>query len=914
MSKRRASTEASTSVPSKRRHEGDGDSYHEDTDMDLSQRRDFELDTVNEADIGIIERISVKNFMCHNRLDIRLGPHVNFIIGRNGSGKSAVLTALVVGLGGKASVTNRGSTVKSFIKVGKQTAELQIKLRNRGPEAYKPDEFGDSIIVERKFSSDGGGQYRLKSSEGKVISQKREDLTTILDQFNIQVDNPVAILNQDTSRNFLNSKSPHDKYKFFLRATQLDQMVSDYRLADEQIKVTKDIIERKELILPKLEKEVLDWEQKFKALDCLDNLQEKVRKLKNEMAWSCVIEKEKGLNPLLKDQRQEEARLPKFVQKVTEAKDNLDQLVKKHKAIQDQLTATAEEVNVLKPQYEEAKSTLLEKKKISRNAQNELKKVETTLKNCTKERNHLMSRIKELKQSQDYQNLRTQEDKTRRRLQTLQGARSDRLKSFGTYVPTLLQHIEEHFRRGDFHFKPRGPVGACFKLKDSNWALAIERCLSGLIQSYCCHDHHDEAILEKILDRVCPPKQRPSIIVSRFKRSVESILLIADGREAREVMDPELKPGPPPNCREEDIAKLEDTLRSLQHELEHLCQQKSTIQAEIHKNKIEEKRTETRLMKIGQELSKLTCDLNDLKLIEDPKPVDVTTLEEEVENLSDQIQTHEQQRGVKLTTYQQSQDELSEDELGHADVEIAQAKSHKKHYEQKLKEQEKKIQELKKNVEQYQKEIESDVEKAKQICPVRVNTRRTVQNLESEINQINKQIKTEEKSRGNPEEITRTYNEKKDSYRKIRKEASQCKAFIKDLEKLIIQRQQRYSEFRLRGITVVQPTTTNGEGAKDMKSLSGGERSFSTVCFILSLWDSMESPFRCLDEFDVFMDMVNRRISMDMMMLMAKQQTHKHKLGIQIPNLNIFRMPDPDRGQGVLPFEPVNASREEEEE
>ena len=52
--------------------------------------------------------------------------------------------------------------------------------------------------------------------------------------------------------------------------------------------------------------------------------------------------------------------------------------------------------------------------------------------------------------------------------------------------------------------------------------------------------------------------------------------------------------------------------------------------------------------------------------------------------------------------------------------------------------------------------------------------------------------------------------------------------------------------------TKVAPTV-DSEMNKDLKSLSGGERSFSTICFILSLWNAMESPFRCLDEFDVYM-------------------------------------------------------------
>merc|ERR1719394_1009192 len=227
--------------------------------------------------------------MCHEVYSFQPNQRLNFLCGENGSGKSAVLSAIVFGLGGSARTANRGTTNKGFIRTGQTSAVVEIRLDNTGDRSYRSDLYGESITVVRTVTN-SSSTYKILDHKGKPVVQKkhREELERILFAFNIQVDNPIAVLNQDTAKTFLFKCDPDKLYTFFMRATQLEACKQDYNSAHEEKEKTKSLLEDKINSLPALKKESDKWEKKYQFQMNLNDKKKELILKKAELAWASV--------------------------------------------------------------------------------------------------------------------------------------------------------------------------------------------------------------------------------------------------------------------------------------------------------------------------------------------------------------------------------------------------------------------------------------------------------------------------------------------------------------------------------------------------------------------------------------------------------------------------------------------------
>ncbi|XP_021007399.1 structural maintenance of chromosomes protein 5 isoform X1 [Mus caroli] len=132
---------------------------------------------------GSIVRIAMENFLTYDICEVSPGPHLNMIIGANGTGKSSIVCAICLGLAGKPAFMGRADKVGFFVKRGCSKGLVEIELfRTSG-----------NLIITREIDV-------IKNQSFWFINKKPVTQKIVEEQvaaLNIQVGNLCQFLPQD---------------------------------------------------------------------------------------------------------------------------------------------------------------------------------------------------------------------------------------------------------------------------------------------------------------------------------------------------------------------------------------------------------------------------------------------------------------------------------------------------------------------------------------------------------------------------------------------------------------------------------------------------------------------------------------------------------------------------------------------
>lgn len=514
---------------------------------------------------GTILKIHVVNFMCHKNLEIDLGPRINFIVGHNGSGKSAILTALSVCLGGKATNTDRGKSLKELIRRGESRANISVYIQNTGSEAYQRDLYGDVIEIVRTFSTDGSQSYKLKSNKGRIVSTKKEELINILDRFQILIDNPLAILSQDAARSFLTSSTPVSLYNFLSQGINHEAMKRTIQQISASSSKTQSGLEplRKEFeikksVLDKLRKE-FDERKSVRELAKNNSLLEikiqwKIVEMKNFAVAQAKRELEKAQEKLAAKTRKLEEfdnfktvileRIENTKAEAAQAREAFNAANKEYHDFENEINKYREDSRIVSRQIEDINKIIRQIKTNQANLESQIKQEElkmnggfeeTQRQNVVK-RDQFVAQLQKLQTNiiqadeninslessvQEYQEkLVPLEDQKKEymaeirdiqnSIRQVESANENFMNVFPSQMSLIIRLIEKNIHK--FQHAPIGPIGKYITLKDPKWASVLARQFRNSLNAFVVVNASDRAILQTFMKTV---KYHVPVVVSR---------------------------------------------------------------------------------------------------------------------------------------------------------------------------------------------------------------------------------------------------------------------------------------------------------------------------------------------------------------------------------------------------------------
>ncbi|KAK9811990.1 hypothetical protein WJX73_006757 [Symbiochloris irregularis] len=523
-----------------------------------SPRATPDLQGDGRGSAGQLKSLKVENFMCHENLEMTFGPHVNFISGQNGSGKSAVLQALQFCLGLSARHTGRATSAKQLVRTGASYMKAQVTLWNLGVDAYLPNYYGECITIERKVSAQSGTStwtiYKADGSKAQATSTK--EVLAMCDYFNCDASNPAICLTQDTARTFSGTASAKGKYEVYMEALHFTKIISRLHEARGKVSDMSANLQDFEQRHQTKAEELAEVKKTLEALAEVKDWKEQVAQVKLCQAWADQYINEARLAGL---QNKLAMRIPTARQQLQVEIDSVQQKVQemdaeyeRQKEAFDQhserISAIAREKQGLQQGVADARHQLTKIQGQAKGLDNEIAnnknardmvieaiqaaedKLAKSSETAAQRKAQHNSQVRQLATQQEAaeagasaarQGLKEAEankaqkqervDSAGRdardassnlrmlntRLQELKNAHAKPVVAFGgNQVDKLLTEIQR--KVSQFHRPPIGPVGAFLSLDDDHWATAVEASIGTLFNQFLVHDEHDMKLLQSI--------------------------------------------------------------------------------------------------------------------------------------------------------------------------------------------------------------------------------------------------------------------------------------------------------------------------------------------------------------------------------------------------------------------------------
>lgn len=284
-------------------------------------------------------------------------------MGPNGTGKSTLVSAILVGMGGNFQKIGRATTLKDYIKHGKDRASIEITL-------YK-NEDRQTITFCRKIKANGKSEYLLNN---RSVDEQR--YMASVRRFNIQVDNLCQFLPQDRVQDFA-LMNPHEilvntqssvlppnvsqQFEKLLefensskgvvdKTASLEKQIASEEATNERLKPVVERMQQRNAITDRLK--VANMKQKWlKKVELETELQGNQRDI--DMAKNTITDRARALLPLqesatrvLKNRAMDQKVIDENKRKVDMAKVELRQLQNQAEPTETQMEEAANEFNV----------------------------------------------------------------------------------------------------------------------------------------------------------------------------------------------------------------------------------------------------------------------------------------------------------------------------------------------------------------------------------------------------------------------------------------------------------------------------------------------------------------------------------------------------------------------------------------